>query len=513
MTRSTPKIEIPIRFVNTEQEEFFNLRCRNQCFSGGYGNGKTFILCLKAITLLGTFPKYRVAFARRTFKDLRRTSMSTFYEILPREMYSEAYGGRRSDLDGYLKLINGSEVFWLNLDSYNEQALKSFEINTAIVDQAEELDENIYLHLDSRVGRWNHAEIPSHLSNQNFPINAFTKKPVPPSYHILGCNPDSRFHWIFRRYHPESLEYQTNYSHNHRMINCASTANPALNPELLAEMLNRDPEWVSRFVYGNWGISDASIHVVLPDSIINPSKDWLDSFLARSRKFRIFDHGDVSPTCCLWVAVCGNTHLVYREYYQPDKLISYHRQQIADLSGDETYEGNFCDPSMLHKDSQKNGGKWSVADEYLDKSIKAPSIYLQPADNNEYPIRNRINELLRLRPDYVNPITGKTLAPSLYFVRRSTEHPNGCLNVIIETEGQRRKLLGTENGRNVYSDERADTIADHAYDCLRYYCSLKAVHFKTERRVIPAGSFYAAQNELKKLRVAYNGSLPAFLSQ
>src|SRR2546425_502418 len=124
-------LTIPIKFVNDKQEEYFNVTKRNSCFSGGYGNGKSYIKCLKGITLLGTFPKYRVVVVRKVFKDLRRTTMSTFFSLLPKEMYDERFGGRRSDIDGYCRLVNGSEIFFIGLDTFDEQSLKSFEINSA----------------------------------------------------------------------------------------------------------------------------------------------------------------------------------------------------------------------------------------------------------------------------------------------------------------------------------------------------------------------------------------------
>lgn len=492
-------MNIDIQFVNERQEEFYSLTQRNECFSGGYGNGKSFILCLKELTLLSTFPYYRTAFIRKVYKDLRRTTMSTFYSVCPPELYAEKFGGRRADNDGYCRLINGAEIFFIGLDNFDEKSLKSFEINSAAIDQGEELDENIYIHLDSRVGRWSKAEIPEHLKHLPFRVNKFTGKQVPPAYTLIGCNPDSRLHWLFRRYHPESIEWQEKYKRNHVMINCPSTENPALDPELLQEMLDRDPEWVRRFVYGEWGISDATIHVILPDSIISPSADWLQNFKNKAKLYRVMDHGESSPTVCLWFAVHNNMHVCYREYYQPDRLISYHRKMIEEMSGDEIYTGNYADPSIFHKNSQKNGGKWSVADEYLDRLLcSAKTIAWQAADNHEMPIRNRINELLRHHPSAVHPIKGNAQSPLLYFVKKSPENPQGCYFVIKETEAQRREMLGHDNGKPIYSDDREKSISDHAYDCLRYYCTIKSAHINRVQHRIPVGSFLDVRNQLIK---------------
>ena len=40
----------------------------------------------------------------------------------------------------------------------------------------------------------------------------------------------------------------------------------------------------------------------------------------------------------------------------PNKVISYHRQAIYDLSRNEDYSGNYADPQIFKKTAQKDGG-------------------------------------------------------------------------------------------------------------------------------------------------------------
>lgn len=437
--------------------------------------------------------------------------MHTFFEICPPELYSEKFGGRRSDMDGYCKLINGSELYSVGLDNIRQESLKSFNVNSIGIDQAEEIDESSYLMVDARVGRWSGAEIPESLKNFNFPINEFTGKQEAPAYSLLAVNPDSRIHWVYKMFHadsPDRLE-------NHVMINCSSTSNPALNKETLKIMMSRGPEWVNRFVYGEWGISDASIHNILPDSVIEPTSDWLSNFLKKAKLFRVLDHGEGSPTCCLWFAVVDKLSICYREYYEPNKLISEHRRNIADLSQDEHYNGNYADPSIFHLTSQKNGGRWSVADEYLSKlEHNAPGIGWIAADNNEFANRNRINEMLQLHEEILHPVTNVPIAPLLYFVKKSPVFPQGCFHVMRETNAARREILGTDNGTTIYGDDRVKSISDHAYDPLRYFASIKAIHKHYTQVKIPEGSFFAAVRELKKRAFMrkYNYGQPVALS-
>ena len=103
-------MELEITFANPAQRSFYYSNARNQCFSGGFNNGKTYAGCLKAFTLLSTFPKYRMCIARQTFADLKITTIQTFFKICPRELVA-----RYNEQDGFLELLNGSVVYFKHL--------------------------------------------------------------------------------------------------------------------------------------------------------------------------------------------------------------------------------------------------------------------------------------------------------------------------------------------------------------------------------------------------------------
>lgn len=500
--------DISIDFVNKVQEEFYYCSQRNQGFSGGYGNGKSYGASMKAITLLSTFPKYRVAGTRYTSKDLTTSTMSTFYKICRPELYNEAYGGRRSDREGYLRLVNGSEVFWLHLDDHSEESLRGLEINSRLGDQDEEIAENMYITIDSRIERWDQVEIPPHLNAEHFPLNPYTKKPMPPCYNMSLVNPDTTLHWFWRRFHPDSPE-SANYK-NHAYFSASTHDNPAIPETLKEQMRSRDPAWVDRFYWGKWGISGGAIHYMHAASILEitpkdiiPLKgkhttpmleEDLQKLLAvigkDGIKYRVMDHGDAAPTTCLWFAYLSPSclfrnygytskgiHICYREYYMPDRLVSYHREAIATLSGDEKYYANYADPAIFKKNQQKYGGSWTTADEYRDTRLKAPPIMWLPADNNEMATRNAVGEMLVLDSLIQHPITGIYGAPAVYFLKKDqNRYTHGCSHVITQTQSARHKKIGSVNGQDMYSDERDDNVADHAYDPLRYYSVMPKLH-------------------------------------
>jgi hypothetical protein len=490
--------------------EFFNLNVRNQCMSGGYGSTKTYTACFKLLTLLTTFDNSRAVIGRQKSVDLRRTTMATFYKICPPELYDEKKGGRRADTLGLLQLINGSQIYFMHFDDFDEGSARGLEVNWILIDQAEELAEGVYLHLDSRIGRWDQAKVPQHFldQNPNWPRTPETNVPRVPGYMFLACNPENEIHWIWQRYHPDSKDWQEKYFKTHKMVTASALDNPTYDEETIAQMLSRDKHFVDRYVHGKWGYSEGAIHWINPQSKLYIetkqqdedknyiSSDWLQNFINKASLYRILDHGDVSPTCCLWLAVKDGVHIVYREYYVAEKLISYHRTSIEALSKGEFYVRNISDPAINIKNSQARGGRWCVADEYRDSRIcDAKPIYWESADNNEFATRNRVSELLREDPTFRNPITNEYNAPRLYFVMQSTEYPTGCYNTTIETAGQKRTLVGTVDGKQIYSEERDGSIPDHAYDCVRYLTSLHAIGKKNPMMKARNGSFFDVRKQ------------------
>jgi hypothetical protein len=455
-------MDVNITFRNPAQKEFYYDLARNQTFSGGFNNGKTFVGCLKAFTLLSTFSNYRMTIARQVRADLMRTTYQTFFKLCPPELIESD-----NKQEGFTVFKNRSVVYWMHLDKVDEGSLRGLEVNSILVDQAEEIEEKVYDVLDARIGRWDGAEIPPNLleKHPDWPKNEFTNKYICPSYLMLLCNPDTQYHFIYRKYHPQSLERRAKYFYTE------GEWDPTLgSSESYENALEKGGEYVEKYVRGQWGISNAQIHRLPNASILDYSPELIDRILKKGNLFRVLDHGDASPTCCLWFAALDGIYICYREYYVPGQIISYHRKAINELSGDEVYSANYADPSIFNKASQKNGGFWSISNEYLDPTIgDSKPIAWIAADNNEFATRNRINELLgKKQNSFLCPDGG----PALFYIKKSSEYPNGCYYAINELQSQRRKLLGYVDGSAQYCDDRDENVADHAYDNTRYFIAM-----------------------------------------
>lgn len=474
-------MDLHVKFRNEGQRTFYYSTARNQCFSGGFNNGKTFIGCSKIRDLALTYNNSRWLIARQTFKQLKSTTMETFFKVCPKELIKT-----HNAQDGVTVLYNNTVIYWFHLDSADESSLRGFEINGYLVDQAEETDEKVFDILDARIGRWDEAEVPKKYLEAfpDWPISA-TGKYITPSYGMLLCNPDNEFHYIWRKFHPDSADRTPGFFY------VEGEWDKGLGSEETYETITKgkDTEWLDKYVKGKWGASSSAIHHLPKECLLEPDSDLLKKVLEYGNLYRSMDHGDSAPTCCLWVAAYEGVYIFYREYYSPGKTISYHRQSISDLSTGEKYNGNYADPQIFKKTAQKDGGFWSVSDEYRTSDLDAPSLNWLAADNNEFATRNRINELLIPSSRFTHPITKISPAPGLYFVKSSADYPYGCKEAQKQLGSQRKVLLGTLDGKSIYSDDRDENITDHAYDPIRYFVAMHGTQPNKSRKIIPRRSF------------------------
>ena len=73
-------------------------------------------------------------------------------------------------------------------------------------------------------------------------------------------------------------------------------------------------------------------HHLIPLNVL----DMENKIVMEATKYRGMDHGRNRPMACSWGMVFPwGQLLIYREYYQPGKIISYHAKQIVEMSGNK----------------------------------------------------------------------------------------------------------------------------------------------------------------------------------
>jgi hypothetical protein len=452
---------------------------------GGFNSGKTSAAILRALALCDNFPGYKVAVLRKTFKDLSLTTRPSFDQWIDPKRVKQSSATE-------VTLDNGSSFIFHHLDSPNSATLlKGLEINAAILDQAEQMQERTFTVLLGRLGRWKGARVPKWVLNSydgEWPWRNKSGQPVPPIDIILTANPtedgDPELHWLWQRFCPESKAWQEKWSkHGYRQLLMPTTQNKFAGEQNVNILLQQDEDYVRRFVRGEWVRSKGHLYRLDEMSLLEYSPE-LVSFIENSCMLgRVLDHGDSAPTCCLWYGVDQSHNLFFwQEYYQPGMTedgkefnVSDHRRAITTLSRPLTFRINLADASIFDKTRNISGftrrqQRWSVADEYTDRKIiqEDTAIYWTPADKNEALSRQRLSQYLRIDGLHKHPITGEIGAPHIYFIKKSEDHPHGIDHAIREIRSAKRLQVGENDGKPIYSDERDPSIPDHALDCVRY---------------------------------------------
>jgi hypothetical protein len=461
---------------------------------GGFNSGKTSGAILHMLALCDNFPGYKVAILRKTFKDLTMTTRPSFDQWIDAKRVKQASATE-------VTLDNGSSFIFHHLDSPNSATiLKGLEINGAILDQAEQMQERTFTVLLGRLGRWKGAKVPKWVLDAHdgpWPWRNRNQQPVAPISLVLTGNPtedgDPELHWLWQRFSPESKSWQEKWRHQgYRQIMMPTTGNKFAGEQNVDILLQQDEDYVARFVRGEWVRSKGHLFRLDDMSILEYEPEIVSYIQNNCILGRVLDHGDSAPTCCLWYGVDQNHNLLFwQEYYQPGVTddgkefnVSDHRRSITQLSKPLTFRVNLADASIFDKTRNISGytrrqQRWSVADEYTDRKIiqEDTAIYWTPADKNEALSRQRLSQYLRIDGNHKHPFTGERGAPHIYFVQMSDEHPHGCDHAIREIRNAKRLVVGENDGKPIYSDERDPSIPDHALDGVRYVVNSHPIAF------------------------------------
>lgn len=203
---------------------------------GGVGNGKTFVAGCKCLDLVTQFSDNLVLIGRQTYPELRDSTREMFLSIV-RMMYpKEAYQFNNSE--NSITFWNRSRVIFRHLDE--PANLLSMNLGGFYIDQAEEVDEEVFLTLQSRLRRPN----------------------VGPLKGLVTGNPKG-MNWIYYKFGLDKANGAGDWKHNefYRMITAPTLANADNLPKDYIRQLQESysPEWFARYVGGSWEAFEGQI--------------------------------------------------------------------------------------------------------------------------------------------------------------------------------------------------------------------------------------------------------------
>lgn len=224
------------------QIDFANSREKYVGLFGGVGNGKTTIACRKMIEKATRYPNNLLLVGRLTYPELRDSTREVFLNALmgdadnPPIYPPEAYSFNKSE--NSITFWNKSVVVFRHLD--DPRCLLGPNLGGFYVDQAEEVDEESFLTLQSRLRRPNVGRLQGYITG----------------------NP--RGHdWIFYKFGMNEAGDSKDWCFNqdYRMITAPTFANIKNLPSDYIDQLKRSysKEWFERYVNGSWDVFEGQI--------------------------------------------------------------------------------------------------------------------------------------------------------------------------------------------------------------------------------------------------------------
>lgn len=365
--------------------------------------------------------------ARKTRASLTNTALVTFERNVLGSNHPMLVGGPQRRNRQVYSYDNGSEIDVGGLDPSHIDKILSSEYDIILVIQAEEISENDYEILTTRLrgGVLSYDQI------------------------ILDCNPVNKTHWIKRRIDAGTLKHYQSYHQD----------NPSLWDQIKQDWTARGKRYIEklqrltgvrykRLYLGQWASAEGAIY-----ADYDPNVHLIDQFAIPSHWPRVIgiDFGYTAPLSVSWYAIDPDRRIIkYRQIYQTQTLIEDIAPVIIAYSEGEMIAAVICDHDAEDRATLAKHGIETIP------AMKAIKLGIEAVQ-------------LRLR----NAGDGK---PRLYFMRDSLvstddkiaelseDHKPTC----TEDEIEGYEWSKVVDGKPVKDAVPAVNSIDHGLDELRY---------------------------------------------
>lgn len=447
MTGQTHRIEIPYA-PNIKQGVFHGLAAKYRGFCGGWGNGKTSGGCAEVFIRLMEYPGTNCIVARKTRPELRTTTWDmllngdtqpTGWRGIPKEVIKT---NNKSDL--FIEFHNGSKIHGLPLD--DPKKIENYNLGLFMIDQAEEIEEDIFLKF--------HGRLRQHDA---------------PREGILLFNPNGH-NWLWRKFidpnRPDA------FRRRYACVEATPFDNPNLPEDYLEQFENLPKHWYDRFVLGSHEVFvgqiftdfDPEVHVIDPFHIPREWERWM-----------CIDPGIRHEGCMVWVARDPeNNCYYYRELLEKDQPVHWWADAMIELERLHDWGGPDEDELDIYRLIGPEAQQRSQTDGRTVKGVFEEEGVddLEIADRDPVARISRITQRLRPKPGHLPPlryvdttdwpddgaVASKRGAPTLY-VFRSCEK-------LQEYLPQYRWRPQRSNFSEEDAPEKPRKKDDHNIDCL-----------------------------------------------
>lgn len=462
-------------------ERFANLRTKVQVMAGGFGNGKTTAVVVKAINLATAYPGSNGLIARATYPKLNDTIRKEFLAWCPSQWIKR----KPTQDDNTAHLTNGTTVNFRYIsqkgksreDGSTTSNLLSASYDWIIVDQVEdpEIQYKDFLDLLGRLRGDTPYRPPAGSDDATMPSTG-------PRWLALTANPSRG--WFFHEVVKPYQDFKRTGKKNDKLLvgSDGECIIDVIEGSTYENKHNLEKDYVAtleaayrgqmrdRYLLGKWeafeglvhGDFDASRHLITREQAMKHLKWCVEKQHVRLRVYEGYDYGSVAPSCYLLTVADHKSRVIvldgfYRTEFhydlQPDEVFAIRWQYRGLLEFEDRIN---ADPAIFRK--QVIAGKRDTGDT-LAKLFDALGMKTRPAMNDVLPGIAKVNSYLSGREDVPHIITGETPGPLLYFV-----------DDLQFLQDEISAYYWKKNPQGEYIDEPMDRN-DHAMNTLKYALS------------------------------------------
>lgn len=468
-------------------EKFIASRAKIQFFGGGFANGKTSAMVLKALQVARDYPGCNILMARSTYPKLNDTLRKTFIEFCPAEWIKSFPMSKNSE--NQCTLINGSTINFRYIaqrkgteDGGSTSNLLSATYDLVCVDQIEdpEIIHKDFLDLQGRLRG-------SAIYRGNDP----TMPRTGPRWMFISANPTRN--WVYKRLIKPIHDLQREvFNEDLLCLRDPTSGRPVLGadgkPKLLIEVIegatytnshNLAPDFIQqlestytgqmrdRYLKGEWAAYEGLVYPDFNEAVHVIRHDRLRVYLTDIIKRGVrpiwidgYDYGLQAPSCYIlaFVDQHGNVFCV-DGFYQPEASVSWQASEIRRLRN--LYGGypayTLADPAILRRGAGdgKVVGR-TVADMFYDE---APEILFERGNNDIVNGITKVRSYLQSWEYNLHPIDGFRGAPRLYVSDKLQWGINEFTSYYWQTDSSGER------------DDKPVDRHDHFMDALKYLLS------------------------------------------
>lgn len=390
---------------------FHSSNVQNCCLVGGLGSGKT-VAGVRELQALGLEnPGFTYLIGRKTLPSLRDTTMKSFFACM-----EEGIIQRHDKTHNIVTFVNKSEFIFRPLDDMEK--MKSLEIAGFFIDEANEISQDMYNTLKSRVRQKLKGKEPTMYRS------------------VIALNPTEEDHWIpqlFLHVKPP----------NHQMFTSTTLDNMGNLPDGYIEELKRTftPDMQQRMIYGLFG-------KVFKGKPVFPQ-------FGRGNYVKAVEYDPTAPLIRGWDFGYNRPAVVWAQLKNKQIRI------LAEMMGKEIYLSDFIKDEVIPYEISLFGEKRCKPLDFCDprgsdESDKGKTSVQILNAHGIFPAYRRtwVEEGLKVIKESMDTLDQQTQEPNFLI------HPR-CKTLIDGYRGGYAREDGEDKPRK-------DDFFDHLQDCARY---------------------------------------------